>query len=150
MDHWQGMELVTKSVSHMPVSVKLVLISGDEKVLVMRKDSGLLDLPGGKVEFGEDLTEAMRREVWEETGLKAKKFRFVSMWVKNWHDRGDRLVMVFECIKKKKAAELSKKLSLSGEHDWAKFVDYNNLMALEDMQAGYANAIDMCFGRLNA
>lgn len=46
----------------------------DGKVLMIRKSrgpyKGLLDLPGGKIEPGETLTEALHREFDEETGTK--------------------------------------------------------------------------------
>jgi len=38
---------------------------------------GLWAVPGGKVQFGETLTEAVRREVFEETGLQARPGRVV-------------------------------------------------------------------------
>jgi 8-oxo-dGTP diphosphatase len=45
----------------------------DGKVLLVRRarppGKGLYSLPGGRVEFGESLAEALAREVMEETGL---------------------------------------------------------------------------------
>lgn len=34
-------------------------------------------VPGGKVEFGETIEEAARRELLEETGIKARKLKFL-------------------------------------------------------------------------
>lgn len=49
------------------------LIMYDEAILLIRKArgpyTGLFDLPGGKIEFGESPMAALRREVVEETGL---------------------------------------------------------------------------------
>ncbi|HLZ03848.1 MAG TPA: NUDIX hydrolase [Bradyrhizobium sp.] len=46
----------------------------DGKVLLLRRarspGKGFYSLPGGRVEFGESLHEALKREVHEETGLK--------------------------------------------------------------------------------
>ena len=38
-------------------------------VLVRRRDSGLWGLPGGIIDWNEDIWTAARREVYEETGL---------------------------------------------------------------------------------
>ncbi|MEL6381504.1 MAG: NUDIX hydrolase [Cyanobacteria bacterium J06626_18] len=40
-------------------------------VLIRRRDSGLWGLPGGLVDWGEDVPTAARRELMEETGLVA-------------------------------------------------------------------------------
>lgn len=37
-------------------------------------------VPGGKVEFGESLEMAAQREIEEETGIVAKKLRFLTFW----------------------------------------------------------------------
>jgi 8-oxo-dGTP diphosphatase len=51
-----------------------VAIFRDDQVLLVRRarapSKGVYSLPGGRVEFGESLHTALRREVDEETGLK--------------------------------------------------------------------------------
>lgn len=52
----------------------------DEILLVNTKSTGKWFFPGGGLEKGEDLHEALRREVWEETGIKVtprKFFQFI-------------------------------------------------------------------------
>ena len=56
---------------------------GDLLLVRTEKWSGKWGIPGGKVEYGETLEEAFRREIWEETGLKIY---------------GCRLVMVQDCV----------------------------------------------------
>jgi ADP-ribose pyrophosphatase YjhB (NUDIX family) len=54
------------------LGVGAVIVDGDAVVLVRRKYeplAGQWSLPGGAVEAGETLVEAVRREVLEETGL---------------------------------------------------------------------------------
>lgn len=42
-------------------------------VLIQRSDSGKWGLPGGMIDWGEDISQAARRELAEETGLKLTK-----------------------------------------------------------------------------
>jgi 8-oxo-dGTP pyrophosphatase MutT (NUDIX family) len=44
----------------------------DHKVVSLRRKNGVWLMPKGHVEPGETLEEAAVREVWEETGLKAR------------------------------------------------------------------------------
>lgn len=52
----------------------------DDKVLVIKKSKGpyvgKYDLPGGRIEFGESLEEALKREFLEETGTEVKSSKF--------------------------------------------------------------------------
>jgi 8-oxo-dGTP diphosphatase len=57
------------------LSVKVFITDDNGRYLLLRRSSksknnpGRWDLPGGKVDPGEDFEEALRREVHEETGL---------------------------------------------------------------------------------
>ncbi|MFM2061031.1 MAG: hypothetical protein RLZZ507_701 [Cyanobacteriota bacterium] len=44
-------------------------------VLIRRSDDGCWSLPGGMVDWGEDISSAVRRELMEETGLELLKIR---------------------------------------------------------------------------
>lgn len=44
-------------------------------VLVRRRDNGKWGLPGGMVDWGEDIPATVRRELVEETGLEVTKIR---------------------------------------------------------------------------
>ena len=52
------------------VAVSAVVFDGVGRVLFIRRsDNGLYSIPGGEVEVGETLTQALKREVLEETGV---------------------------------------------------------------------------------
>jgi 8-oxo-dGTP diphosphatase len=65
------------------LSVKAVVLDDQGRCLVIRRSSasknnaGLWDLPGGKLDPGETVDAALRREVEEETGLQVRLTRVV-------------------------------------------------------------------------
>lgn len=64
------------------IAVKGVLVH-DARILMIRRclgarvGAGIWELPGGKLEFGEHLEEALVREIQEETGLNASVDRLL-------------------------------------------------------------------------
>lgn len=63
-------------------SVKGIISCPDKKILIMRRANGSdsdgdgnWDLPGGGITSGENQSDALRREVFEETGLKIDNIR---------------------------------------------------------------------------
>jgi 8-oxo-dGTP diphosphatase len=59
-------------------AVSVAIVRGDSVLLVKRArqpSQGLYAFPGGKVEAGETLEQAAKRELLEETGLRANAYR---------------------------------------------------------------------------
>ncbi len=55
--------------------------AGREKILLTRRtDNGLWCLPGGGIDPGESAAEACVREVFEETGLRARVIRLIGVY----------------------------------------------------------------------
>ena len=67
--------------AHFPVGVNAIVMRDGELLLGKRKyphyHDGGWGLPGGHLEYGEKLIDAVARELQEETGLKSKKFSFL-------------------------------------------------------------------------
>ncbi|MBN2846903.1 MAG: NUDIX domain-containing protein [Coriobacteriia bacterium] len=68
------------------VAGKAIVRDGAGKMLLLQRasasshDPGLWELPGGKMEYGEQLPEALAREVTEETGLTVSVGRPILTW----------------------------------------------------------------------
>ena len=101
---------------------------GDQVVAQRRNDPAWpgVVFPGGHVEEGESFTDAVIREVWEETGLTIEKPRL--RCVKDWYDEEGRYV-VFFYIADTFTGEL--KSSDEGEVFWTTI---DEMMAMDTVQ----------------
>lgn len=71
---------VTKATQIRP-GVAAIIQNGEGKILLQRRsDNGLWGLPGGSVEIGESVREAILREVREETGLTVEVLRLIGVY----------------------------------------------------------------------
>ncbi|MTI42279.1 ADP-ribose pyrophosphatase YjhB (NUDIX family) [Roseibium hamelinense] len=73
-----------------PIVGVSVLCHDQDRVLLIKRGNppykGLWSLPGGRVEYGEALTAAAERELFEETGIKATLGEPVDMFETMMHD----------------------------------------------------------------
>ena len=65
------------------VGVGAVIFRGDDVLLIRRGKEpflGMWSIPGGRLQFGESLETAVRREVREETGLEMTQVEFLGVF----------------------------------------------------------------------
>ena len=74
---WQYFQTVLGIIFRHPIpGTSIIPILPDGRiVLIRRRDNGLWSLPGGMVDWGEDIPTAVRRELAEETGLALVNIR---------------------------------------------------------------------------
>ena len=59
-----------------PISIKAIIID-DNKVLCLKNERSEWDLPGGKIEFNEDVENCLIREIKEETNLSVENLNIL-------------------------------------------------------------------------
>ncbi|NJF24467.1 NUDIX hydrolase [Thermococcus sp. Bubb.Bath] len=84
------------------LTVDAVIIYNNGVVLIKRKNEPFKDhyaLPGGFVEYGETVEEALLREVKEETGIEVRPVKVVGVYSRPDRDpRGHTVTVAFLCI----------------------------------------------------
>ena len=120
------------------VAVKICLINEHNEVLLLRESNtykdgtniGKYDVPGGRINISESLTEAFTREVHEETGLSISEYQLFDVQDtfnkkdnETWH-----IVRIFY-----KAKYKGEKITLSEDHDayvWAPLSTIENFKGI--------------------
>lgn len=69
---------------HIITSVVAVIVDDEGRVLLTRRSippfQGDWVMPGGKIDLGEPIIEAVKREVWEEVGLEVETGELVDIF----------------------------------------------------------------------
>jgi 8-oxo-dGTP diphosphatase len=81
-------------LAHFRVGVYALIFEQGRVLLALRRDIDWWNLPGGGMEAGETVEEAMRREVLEETGLIVEVERLVGVYSK---PQKQEVVLTFLC-----------------------------------------------------
>jgi len=78
------MELNGFKASHIVTSVVAVIVDTDDQVLLTKRNvppfQGEWVMPGGKIDLGEPIVQALKREVWEEVGLEVEVGRLIDVF----------------------------------------------------------------------
>jgi 8-oxo-dGTP diphosphatase len=74
---WQYVKTVLGVIFRHPIpgTTLVPLLPNGHIVMIRRRDTGQWGLPGGLIDWGEDIAAAAKRELKEETGLELVKIR---------------------------------------------------------------------------
>ena len=108
------------------VTTQAIIKNEDNEILLLRrnKPGGWFTLPGGTVEEGETVIQALEREITEETGLKLKIRSPIWVWQSN-HIGKDLLGIVFNIAE---IVQKDTKIVLAPEHDKYQWFSYDELI----------------------
>ena len=82
------------NLNHFRIGVNALIIDDGHVLLAHRRDIDWWNLPGGGMEIGETVEEALCREVREETGLEIQIERLVGVYSK---PQKQEVVLTFRC-----------------------------------------------------
>jgi 8-oxo-dGTP pyrophosphatase MutT (NUDIX family)/transcriptional regulator with XRE-family HTH domain len=128
------------AVHSFPVSVKGVAVQ-DGKVLLLENERAEWELPGGKLELGEDPAECVAREISEESGWKVVTGPLLDCWQYHIQPGVDVLIVTYGCHVRSSHPPV-----VSSEHTRAGLFTAAQVPALT-MPAGYKRSIAAWFAR---
>lgn len=124
-----------------PVSVKGVLVRGG-RVLLLKNERDEWELPGGKLELGEEPPVCVAREITEETGLPVTTGPILDAWQYHISEGQDVLIVTYGCHPEGNQSPI-----LSTEHQEIGFFTHAEVEQL-NMPAGYKHSIQSWFARV--
>ena len=107
-----------------PVSLKVVIID-DSRVLFLKNERNEWDLPGGKINFGENAKDCVGREVREEINLDIKNLTLIDFFSTIFFNQTHVLIVLY----KAKISSINP-ISISFEHYDYSFFNKNEIISL--------------------
>lgn len=120
---------------NLPVSVKGVVLDGGEKVILLGNERDEWELPGGRLEPGEELRRCVEREISEELNLHVEVGPLLDAYVYEVVEGRHVLVVVYGCF----VGDLSG-MKISGEHQEFGFFGAGGMESI-NLPEGYRKAI---------
>jgi ADP-ribose pyrophosphatase YjhB (NUDIX family) len=124
-----------------PVSVKGVAVQ-DGKVLLLENERLEWELPGGKLELGEDPVDCVVREIGEESGWEVSAGPILDCWQYHIREGHDVVIVTYGCHVASTAAPV-----VSSEHKHAGLFPADEVPGLV-MPDGYKRSIATWFALL--
>jgi 8-oxo-dGTP pyrophosphatase MutT (NUDIX family) len=124
-----------------PVSVKGVAVQ-DGKVLLLENERGEWELPGGKLELGEDPPDCVVREISEEAGWQVSAGPLVDCWQYHIRPGNDVVIVTYGCY-----VSSTHPPAVSNEHKRAGLFTPDQVPGLV-MPEGYKRSVAAWFARL--
>lgn len=125
-----------------PISVKGVVVLEDAVVL-LKNERNEWELPGGRLELGEDPERCVAREIAEEVGWHIETGPILDAWMYHIFEGRDVFIVTYGCH----LDAATGPPVLSAEHSEVRLFAEDEVPGL-DMPAGYKKSIATWFGRL--
>jgi 8-oxo-dGTP pyrophosphatase MutT (NUDIX family) len=124
-----------------PVSIKGVVVR-DGRVLLLHNERDEWELPGGKLELGEDPQACVVREIDEEVGWAVSAGPILDTWQHHIRDGVDVLIVTYGCFPATEADPV-----VSHEHKEGGLFTESEVAGLR-MPEGYKTSIAAWYARL--